>query len=89
MTMKDLEDCRRRHVSLVVPLQIQADSDRTVTPLLPNAKDQRDDLGRNAKSNFMRSPGHVPETCYPVLLIALLPDIEECPRDSKKTGKSD
>jgi hypothetical protein len=36
------------------------------------------------KPNLVRSPGHVPETSYPVLLIALLPDVEERPRDSKK-----
>jgi hypothetical protein len=69
---------------MVVPLQIQTDSNSAVTPLLPNAKDQRYYLGRNTKSDIVRSPGHVPETGYPVLVIALLPDIEERPRDPKK-----
>ena len=56
---------------MIVPLKIEADSNGAVTPLLPNAKDQRDDLGWNTKADFVRSPGQVPETGYPVLLIAL------------------
>jgi len=67
-----------------VPLQIQTDSNSTVTALFPNAKDQRHDLRWNAKPNIVRSPGQVPETGCPVFLIALLPDVEERPRYSEE-----
>lgn len=69
---------------MIVPLQIQTESNSAVTPLLQNAKDQRDYLGRNTKADVVRSAGHVPQTGYPMLLIVLLPDIEERPRDFKK-----
>jgi len=39
MTMKDLQDGRRRNVGVIVPLQIETDSNGAVTTLLPNAKD--------------------------------------------------
>lgn len=55
---------------------------------LPECKDQRHDLRWNAKPDMVWSPGQIPETGYPVLLIALLPDIEERPQYRKKTGRS-
>ena len=69
---------------MMVPLKIQNDSYGTVAALLPNAKNERHDLRWNTKPDMMRSPGQVPETGYPVLLIALLPDIEERSRYPKK-----
>jgi len=84
MTMKDLQDGRRRNVGVIVPLQIETDSNGTVTTLFPNAKDQRHDLGWNTKADLVWSPRQVPETGYPVLLIALFPDVKERPRYSEK-----
>jgi len=84
MTVKDLQDSRRRHVSVVVPLKIEADSNGALTTLFPNAKDQRQIPGWDTKADLVWFPGQVPETSYPVLLITFFPDAIECPGNSKK-----
>ena len=38
-----------------MPLKIEANSNGTVTTLFPNAKDQRHDLGWNAKADLVWS----------------------------------
>jgi hypothetical protein len=40
MTMKNLQDGRRRNVGVIVPSQIHTDSNGAVTTLFSNAKDQ-------------------------------------------------
>ena len=40
---------------------------------------QRHNLRWNAIPDMVWSPGQVPETSYPLFLIALLPDVEERP----------
>ena len=67
-----------------MPLKIEANSNGTVTTLFPNAKDQRHDLGWNTKADLVWSSRQIPETGYPVLLIALFPDVIERPRHTKK-----
>ena len=74
-----------------MPLKIEANSNGTVTTLLPNAKDQRHDLGWNTKADLVWSSRQIPETGYPVLLNSRLgcaccsiPDVIEHPRHSKK-----
>jgi hypothetical protein len=75
---------------VVVLLKIETDSNGTVTAFFPNAKDQCHNLRWNAKPDIVGPTGQVPETSSAVLLIALLPDIVERPRDSKKpTGLTD
>ena len=62
---------------MVVPLQIEADSNGSVTTLLPDAKDERHDLGWNTKADIVWSSSQIPKTSYPVLLIALFPDVKK------------
>lgn len=57
MTMKDLEDRRRRYVGVEVPLKIEADSNGTEATLFSNAQDERHDLGWNAKADIVWSSG--------------------------------
>ena len=72
-----------------MPLQIEADSKGAVTTLFPNAKDERHDLGWNAKADLVGSPRQVPETSYPALLITFFPDVIERPRYSEKPAGLD
>jgi hypothetical protein len=71
---------------VVVPLKIEADSHSAVTTLFPNAKDERHDLGWNTKANPVWSSRQIPQTSYPVPLIALFPDVIERPRYAKKSA---
>ena len=66
-----------------MPLQIEADSNGAVTTLFPNAKNQRHDLGWNAKPDIVWPLGQIPQTGYPVHLIALLPNIVKRPDTPK------
>ena len=67
-----------------MPLQIEADPNGAVTTLFPDAKYERHDFGWNTKLDLVWSPRQVPETGYPVLLIALFPDVKERRRYSEK-----
>ena len=71
-----------------MPLQIEADSNGSVTTLLPDAKDERHDLGWNTKADLVWSSSQIPETSYPVLLIALFPDVKKALARLRKTGRS-
>ena len=64
---------------MIVPLKVEADSNGAVTTLLPNAKDQRHDLGWNTKADLVWPSRQIPETSYTVFLIALFPDVIERP----------
>jgi len=68
--------------------EIEADSNGAVTTLFPNAKDQRHNLGWNTKADIVWSSRQIPETSYPVLLIAFFPDVNRAPAILQKTGRS-
>jgi hypothetical protein len=62
VAMKYFQNGCRGHVSVVVPLKIEAGSNGTVAALFPNAEDQRNDLRGNAIPDVVRSPWLIPKT---------------------------
>jgi hypothetical protein len=84
VTMKELVNGGRRDVSMIVPLQVQAGSDGFVTAFFTNPQDQGNDLRRDPIPNMVRPSFEVAKTCYAVLFVTFLPDVEERPRDSEE-----
>jgi hypothetical protein len=68
VTPKDLQDGGRRHVDLIVVLEIETHAHGPVTSFFANPKDQRDDLWRDAVANHGRFAGPVSQTLHPFLL---------------------
>jgi hypothetical protein len=87
---EDLQDSDPGNRDLLMALQIQAHSHRTVTPLLAQAKNQSDHFWRNPIGDSFRSAGPVPQTLFALSLKASPPDIELITRNPEEpAGQAD
>ena len=66
-----------RDVDLVVPLQEEADPERTVLALATDLEDQGNDVRRGGERTVARATMAVVETHQPLLAVAFTPAVEE------------
>jgi hypothetical protein len=79
MLFENPEDGGRRDVHLVVPLQEEADPERTVLALAPDLEDQGNDMRRGGEWVMARPSRAIVETNQPLLAVAFTPAVEERP----------